>query len=332
MAIGWGIIGTGQFAERCIVPGIRGAAGAELRGISSRDLGRAQAFARAHGIPAAYDSVDALLRDDTIQAVWITTPHAAHVEPTIRAAEAGKHILCEKPLATTVEDARRMVEAADKHGVRLGTGFHLHHHPMVISARERIARGEIGDLVLARGEWTLAGSTFPAPWRADPEMAGGGIVMGTTVHIFDVLRFLTGREIVAVTGFTNEQPPDRPVDDIIVAALKFAGDLYGVVPCTRKSPQAANVIEIQGRQGRLTIHDVVGEGDRRSELRLNGETVEVAEAEQVKPFVRQVEVFNRAIELGQTPSASGLDGLRVAEITAGLFQASQTGRTAHLGG
>jgi predicted dehydrogenase len=117
-----------------------------------------------------------------------------------------------------------------------------------------------------------------------------------------------------------------------VAALQFAGDLYGVVPCTRKSPHAANVIEIQGRLGRLTIHDVVGEGGRRSELRLNDETVEVAEAEQVRPFVAQVEAFNAAIASGQPPSASGADGLRVAEITAGLFRASRTGQTTYLAG
>ncbi|HEX2172674.1 MAG TPA: Gfo/Idh/MocA family oxidoreductase [Dehalococcoidia bacterium] len=330
MAIGWGIIGTGQFAERCIVPGIKGTAGAELRGISSRDLGRARAFAQTHDIPAAYDSVDALLRDDSIQAVWITTPHAAHVDLAIRAAEAGKHVLCEKPLATTVEDARRMVEAAARHGVRLGTGFHLRHHPLVRSARERIAQGEIGDLVMARGEWTLAGSTFPAPWRQDPDLAGGGIVVGTAVHIFDVLRFLTSREILAVTGFTNEQPPERPVDNIIVAALQFAGGAYGAVWASRVSPHAENAIEVQGTKGRLTIHDVVGEGDRRSDLRLNGRIIEVAEAENVKPFVAQVEAFNRSIETGEAPSASGLDGLRIADVTAGLVQASRTGQTARL--
>src|SRR5918996_875273 len=119
MPFGWAIISTGQHADLKIAPAINAAEGAELVAVYSRDQGRADAFAKKHGAKAAYDSLDALLEDSRVEAVFIASPNALHAAQTLQAARAGKHVLAEKPMATTLEDAVAMVKGCGEHGVKL---------------------------------------------------------------------------------------------------------------------------------------------------------------------------------------------------------------------
>src|SRR5579883_3106463 len=135
MSLGWAILGTGRFAASRAAPALNKVLENRAVAVISRDLGRAQEFAADHGIPAAYDDLNAALSDRRIDAVWVTSPHALHREHVLACARAGRHVLCEKPLATTVADARRMVIACEQAGVRLGIGFHLRHHPLHVEAQ-----------------------------------------------------------------------------------------------------------------------------------------------------------------------------------------------------
>ena len=123
MAIGWGIVSTGRHPDTKMAPAINEADGASLAAVMSRDMGRAEAFAQKHGSASACDDLDALLRDPAVDVVYIASPNALHAEQTVRAAQAGKHVLVEKPMALSVDDAQRMIDACDMAGVRLGVGF-----------------------------------------------------------------------------------------------------------------------------------------------------------------------------------------------------------------
>src|SRR5207237_5970520 len=131
MALGWGIVGTGTASDRLVGPGIAADPESEVVAVASRDEGRAKEFAAKHGARHAYTRYEDLLADPEVDIVYIATPNAHHADQAISAAEAGKHILCEKPLAMTAEDALRIVEAARAHGVKLGTNFQTRHYAPV---------------------------------------------------------------------------------------------------------------------------------------------------------------------------------------------------------
>src|SRR5579883_3396339 len=155
MADGWAIVGTGRFAANRIAPALNRAIGSRLVAVISRERERAEAFAAEHGARKAYDDLDAAMRDPDVAYVWVATPHSLHLEPVLAAARAGKHVLCEKPLATSRGDAREMIRACARANVRLGTGFHLRHHPLHREARRLVAEGELGTPIEAAAEWSV---------------------------------------------------------------------------------------------------------------------------------------------------------------------------------
>ena len=141
MPLGWAIISTGNHPDLKIAPAIAAADDQELVAVYSRDRGRAQAFAEKHGAASAYDSLDDLLKDSRVDAAFIASPNALHSQHALQAAAAGKHVLSEKPMTTTLEDAVAMVRGCRDYGVKLGTGYHLRTHPGHIMAQRLIAEG-----------------------------------------------------------------------------------------------------------------------------------------------------------------------------------------------
>jgi 1,5-anhydro-D-fructose reductase (1,5-anhydro-D-mannitol-forming) len=153
MALGWGIVGIGSHPNLKVAPAMRIADGSELVAVCGRGQGRTDTFAEAHGAKAAYTSIDDLLRDSRVDAVFVASPNSLHAPQTIQAANAGKQVLSEKPMATAVEDAVAMVRACRSNGVKLGIGFELRFHPAHLFARELVAKGAIGRIRLAHGQW-----------------------------------------------------------------------------------------------------------------------------------------------------------------------------------
>src|SRR5262249_44788382 len=139
MAFGWGIVSTGKHPDIKIAPAMAEAGGGELVGVYSRDQQRAEAFAQKHGARAAYSQLGDLLKDSRVDAAFVASPNAWHAEHVVHAAEAGKHVLCEKPMATTIADAERMVTACRRAGVTLGVAFNLRQHPAYTRARQLVA-------------------------------------------------------------------------------------------------------------------------------------------------------------------------------------------------
>ncbi len=169
MAFGWAIIGAGMHPDLKLAPAITEAAGGELVSIYSRDRGRAEAFAEKHGASAAHDNLEDLLSDSRVDGVFVASPNSLHAQQTIQAAAAGKHVLAEKPMATSLDDALSMVRACRQHGVTLGTGFELRFHPAHIQTRRQIADGLLGRISMAQAQWARGergGKPTPASNRA----------------------------------------------------------------------------------------------------------------------------------------------------------------------
>ena len=261
---GWGLIGTGRIADDRILPGIKACAGNKLVAVVSRDQARADAFARKFGAQHAYTSYDDMLRNPDVTVVAIETPSALHAEQAIAAARAGKHVFCDKPMATTVADAERVVRECGKSGVKLGVNFHNRAMPCFIETKRIADSGEIGDVLLVE----LEASAGPSPvstrasWRVDPAMAGLGTTISVGVHVYDILRYILSSEIATVTSFFDM--PRGVMEKTNLSTLRFANGVMAQVNVNEKTPHPYNDFVIYGTKGRVT-----GKGLTRS--RISGE-------------------------------------------------------------
>ena len=341
MALGWGIVSTGFHPDLKVVPAIAEAQDAQLAAVYSRDRERAEAFAEKHGANAAYDDLDAMLSDSKVDAVFICSPNSVHAVHTLQSARAGKHVLCEKPMATTVEDAASMVKVCREYGVKLGVGYHLRTHPGHLMARQAIEQGILGRLVLAQGQWAFGvrGQEGPPPrsgqrlWWDEPDMIGGAsTMMGTGVHAVDLMRFLIGSEVTEVNAMTDGQTSDQPLEQLATLSLRFEGGVIATVTCSRLLPDSRNDLAIYGSMGRITGQATLWEA-RQGRVELISEDAhrtEVCSYHYLGNFIAEVEDFHRAIEEDREPAATGVDGLRVVEITLAMIESARKGRTVKL--
>ena len=338
MTLGWGVISTGRHLDQKIVPAIKSAEENRLIGIYSRDKARAEAFAEKHGFASAYDSLEDLLRNPEIQAVYIASPNSLHARHTQMAAEAGKHALVEKPMALHVAEALDMVHTCRRKGVKLGVGFHLRHHPGHRRARQLIQQGILGSISLAQAQFffpdkrgVLALPRRPAlsQWWEDPFMIGGAYsIMGMGVHAMDLLQFLMGQTITEVAAITDGQTTQKPLDEIAVMALRFGNNALGTLCCGRRVPDSRNDAVVYGTGGRVLLKDTVWEG-MRGKLEVVSDAVNLEdsyEGDLLSLYRLQIQAFQRAVEQDEEFDASGMDGLRIVQVASAAIESASTGR------
>jgi 1,5-anhydro-D-fructose reductase (1,5-anhydro-D-mannitol-forming) len=331
VSIRWGVVGTGR-VNRLMVPAIKGARDSQVVAVFSRDKSRAAAFAAEHGIERAYDSLDDLIRDPKIDAVYIASPNALHAPQTIRAAEAGKHVLCEKPMAPTLAECHRMIEACERYGVKLGIGFQYRQYPAKRKAREVVASGGLGRVLFADIKVEFTDRRLPS-WYSEPGMAGGGITCLAGVHRIDLLRFILGSEVEEVSAFVGTHTPNCPYEEAVVGILRFANGAHGTLHFGLNIPHGTNRVEVHGMSGSL-FGDTNSPwwGSYSPELVVRSDTVTVRyEFPQSDAYRDEIEDFNRCLEGGGQPLATGLDGLRAVEISLALFESGKKGRAVKIG-
>ncbi len=338
MTLGWGIVSTGRHPDNKIVPAMKLAEGNRAIGIYSRDKDRGGAFAQKHGLPAAYDSLEDLLQNPEIQAVFIASPNSLHALHTKMAAEAGRHVLVEKPMAVNVSEALDMVHTCRKNGVKLGVGFHLRHHPGHRRARQFIQDGTVGVISLAqaqfffpdkRGVVDLPRRTGLSQWWEDPAMTGGAYsIMGMGVHALDLLQFLLGQPITEVAAITDGQSVQKPLEQIAAIALRFGNGAVGTVCCGRRVPETKNDAVVYGTGGRVWLQDTLWE-PLRGKLEVVSDAVNMEESYQgdlLSLYKLQIEAFHRAIQRDEEFDASGMDGLRAVQVASAIIESASTGR------
>ena len=325
MSLGWGIIGTGGFAGSATAPAIKalGERGTLIAAVS-RDRGRADAFAAQHGAARAYTDYADLLRDREVDIVYISTPNAQHAEQALSAARAGKHVLCEKPLALSVGDARRMVDAFEAAGLKLGTHFQTRHHTAFAETKRLLQQRAIGDVILVQIEVSSGANQFRS-WRADPQLAGLGSINNIAVHPFDLVRYLLGAEVREVTAITDVGRA-ADLEHMVLALLRFQNETLAYVNANQKVPNFQPDIAIYGTEGRILGIDCTRpflDGELRV-LTASGE--QVTKHSSRDAVVRSVAAFNDAVAHDREPNASGLDGLRSVQLTDAVIRSAREGR------
>jgi 1,5-anhydro-D-fructose reductase (1,5-anhydro-D-mannitol-forming) len=331
MAIGWALLGAGRHAERNVIPQLKKAANTKLVAVVSRDRARGEALAQKHGFARAYTSLHEVLADPGVDAIYDATPDGLHAQNAIEAAKAGRHALIEKPLAISVAEGVRAIEACRRHGVKLGVVFNQRHEAVHQEARRVVLAGEIGEVLLARVQIPLAVRGAPPPsggnWRTDPKMRPGGILWSIGDHAFDTLSYLVGQDIEEVCAFT-----DAPGERVASMLLRLSKGAVGYASTSSKTPFARRPFEIHGTQGSLVIGNsyayLTGAGeDARPSLEQIGETgTSVGYLPQSECFRLEVEQFNRAIEGKGEPMTPPQEGLRALAVSEALYDSVRSGR------
>jgi len=241
----WGILGVARIATVKVIPAMQRGAWSEVAAIASRDIEKARHAAGELGIPKAYGSYEELLADPEIEAIYNPLPNHLHVPWSIRAAEAGKHVLCEKPISMSVAECRKLIAARDRTGVKIGDGFMVRTHPQWLRAREIVRSGEIGDLRAVM----VAFSYFnrdPANIR-NIEAIGGGAMMDIGCYAIQFSRFLFGVEPTRVCGMLDRDPEMR-TDRLSSALLEFPSGQAVFTCSTQMVPhQRAQILGTKGR-------------------------------------------------------------------------------------
>lgn len=324
MTVGIGLVGTGGHADRALAPAIAAVAEARLVGVVSRDQGRAEDFAHRHGAEQAWTRYEDLLAEPAVDAVFITTPNALHPEQVVAAANAGKHVLCDKPLALNRADARREVEACRQAGVRFGVDFQMRHAAWAKQARDLIGSGALGDVVAIQAE-QASGRVGFGGWRTDPQMAGAGCINNIGVHLYDLLRYLLGSEVEEVSAMLDSGR-SGDLEKLALTLLRFENGTLAYVNANQAVLQPQDDVDIYATAGRIRAVNL-SRHMQDGELRIKTEQEEEVRQESTKDaFQRVVRDFCEAVTAGRDPLASGIDGLRNLEITEAILRSAREGK------
>jgi 1,5-anhydro-D-fructose reductase (1,5-anhydro-D-mannitol-forming) len=321
----WGIVGPGRIADSEIAPAINASPHGVLHAVVSRDQGRADAFAARHSAARALTSFDELLADPQVDAVYIATPNAQHADQVVAAAQAGKQVMCDKPLALSVADARRAVAACEQAGVRLGITFQTRFHDNFGRFQQVIQDGTLGDIRVVQVEMS-SGRTLLKGWRTDPALAGFGTINNIGVHAFDLIRYLLGAEVTEVTALTGHEDGLDP-ETLALVLLRYGTDALAYVNVNQSVAFPQADITVYGTKGR-----VVGRSCTRMNMSgtlsiVTGDGETTVKTASFGAYKGAVAAFEEAVTAGREPSPSGLDGLRSVELTTAIAESVAACRT-----
>jgi 1,5-anhydro-D-fructose reductase (1,5-anhydro-D-mannitol-forming) len=314
-----------------MVPAIEAEPDSTLAAVASSSAERARRYADELGIPKAYPSVADLLAEPIIDAVYISTTNEWHEPQVLAAVAAGKHVLCEKPLALSVASARRMVAAAVAAGVVLGTNHHLRNAATHRKMRELIQSGAIGRPLAARVFHAIYLPRHLQSWRIDRPEAGGGVILDITVHDVDTLRFALDDEVAEVTAMTANQGMGRAgLEDAVMGVMRFRNGVIAQFHDAFTAPHASTGFEVHGTEGSLYGRDVMTQRPVGSvSMRREGGEEEVP-VDHENLYERSVHSFNAAMRGEGQPAATGADGVQSLAVALAVREAAETGQTVRL--
>jgi 1,5-anhydro-D-fructose reductase (1,5-anhydro-D-mannitol-forming) len=325
MTIGWGIVGTGRHADLMMAPAIAAVDDALLAGVVSRDEGRARDFADRHHAARAYTRYEDLLDDPEVHVVFVASPNALHAGQAVAAAVAGKHVLCDKPLATSLDDAVRVTEACRDAGVRLGIDFQTRHAASSREAQRLISDGAIGAPLLVQAEHG-SGRNPLRGWRTDADMAGLGVVNNIGVHVYDLVAFMLGDQPTEVLAMFDVGRTEA-LETLSMTMLRFSRGALAYVNANQAVPNRQNDFVIYGSEGRLVGRNLTRHMQAGELGVIRGDGAEERTAYSTHDvYQRVVADMNQAVLTGREPLASGLDGLRSVELTEAVAKSAREGR------
>ncbi len=324
----WGVLGSANIAVRKVIPAMQHGDWCEVTALASRDLEKARRFAGELGIPKAYGSYEDLIADPDIDAVYIPLPNHLHVPWTIKAAEAGKHVLCEKPIALKAEEAAQLLQVRDRMGVKIEEAFMVRSHPQWIKVRELIDAGRIGAVQAVSGHFSYH-NPDPSNIRNIEEFGGGGL-MDIGCYLIFFSRLIFQQEPQRVVGVIQEDAATH-TDVLTSALLDFPSGQASFTCGTRMTPFQR--IQVMGTKGRIEVKIPVNAPPDRScaivvddGSDLFGAGGEIIEFEVCDQYTIQGDLFARTIREALGPVISLEDSIRNMAVIDAIFRSAHSGR------
>jgi xylose dehydrogenase (NAD/NADP) len=318
----YGVLSTAKIADK-VLAGAKLATAAEVVAVASRDGSRAAAWARERGIPRAHGSYEALLADDDVEAVYLPLPNSMHLPWAERALEAGKHVLCEKPLSRRVADVEAAFDVAEREGRLLMEGFMWRYHPQTETLVSLVREGAVGEVRVVRAAFGWPVPDSNVRWSAELE---GGALMDVGCYCVSALRLLLGEPVrvsaEAVTGGDG-------VDVRMGGVLRFDGDVLGTFDCGLDFARRS-AIEVVGEEGRIVSADPFHGLSPDLRLIRPGEASAAIEVEAANPYALELDDFAAAVRGGGAPRLGRDDAVGQARVVEALYRAVDEGRAVTL--
>ena len=327
MTVRWGFVGASTIAREYVLNAVRARGEGEVVAIMSSDAGRARSFAAAHDITRATTSLDELVSAPDIDAVYVSTTNELHRAQTLAAAAAGKHVLCEKPLALTVGEAREMVAACRSAGVVMGTNHHLRNAGAHRAMREAIRTGRIGRPIAARVMHAVSLPPHLRGWRIDRAEAGAGVILDITVHDADTLRFVLDDDPVEVTAVSQSAGMAAPgIEDGVMGVTRFASGVIAQNHDAFTIGFAGTGFEVHGSAGSLVARDVMTQKPVGTVVLCTESGEEALPFDREDLYVRSLSLFHAAVRGEGVPSATGEDGVWSLATALAFVESARSGK------
>jgi predicted dehydrogenase len=329
--LGFALLGLGNLSTHQLAPALQKTKFCRLAGIVTGTPSKAVAWKQQYNIPDKniynYDTMDQLVDNPNIDVVYIVTPNGLHAKYAVKAANAGKHVLCEKPMEVSVEKCQQIIDACKKANRLLAVGYRLHFEPNNLECI-RLAREKVfGDLKMID-----AGFGFhigdPTQWRLKKDLAGGGPLMDVGIYALQAMRYISGEEPVLVSAVSTVTDPVKfkEVEESIIFELKFPGGVLARGAATYNFNGMAHY-RAYAENGWWELDPAYGYGGIKGQ-RSDGQKIEL---ENIDQFAAEMDNFAQSIFNNQPSSVSGEEGLRDVKIMMAIYEAARTGKTVKLG-
>lgn len=324
----WGLVGASGIASTRILPSLR-RLGHEVVGVHSADAARGAAYSAVNGLAWSTDELGALLARDDVDAVYVSTTNELHAEQTLAAAAAGKHVLCEKPLAMTLADAWGMVDACERAGVVFAANHHLPAAGTHRAIRQLIADGAIGTPLAVRVFHAVSLPAHLRGWRIAAPERGGGVILDITCHDAAALSALLGRAPLEAAAIAVRQGDwDAAAEDAVVASLRYEGDVLVQTHDAFTVGYAGTGLEVHGSEGSIVARDVMTQDPVGSVvLRTAAGEREIDPPDRRDLYDVTLEAFAGAVRGEREPLVSGRDGVVAVAVALAVKDAAERGVT-----
>lgn len=315
----WGLIGAGDIVRKRVVSALQNAENSELISVSRSQSDLAQSFAEEFGIPKWFADWRELVADNEIDAVYIATPVYLHKDQTILAAQNGKHVLCEKPMALNVAECKEMIQVCEANNVKLSVAYYRHFYPVIDRIKQLIESDEIGKPVLAQinaFEYVDISEEHPHFWFLQKEKSGGGPMMDFGCHRLEVLNNLFG-EVINLKSIVTNKNFNREVEDTATAIMEFETGTCANLTVTHSAFEPQDTLDIYGDKGSIHI-PVLNKGELRIRTK-DGDRLELCPPHNNlhQPLIAD---FIEAIIDNRNPKVSGEIGKYIAELEEKIYR------------
>lgn len=322
----WGLVGASTIASEFMIGAIRAQPGHSVSCVLSRNLERGRNFAARHGVPASTTELDRLLGDHGIDAVYISTTNELHHAQALAAIAADKHVLCEKPLAMTLDHAREMVAAAREKNVVFATNHHLRCAGSINAIRDLIVSGRIGDVLSVRVFHAVHLPEHLRGWRINDPGAGGGVIVDITVHDADTVRFCLGEDPVAVVARSAQSGLGQGVEDSAMSVWTMPSGAMVQSHESFTHPFAGCGIEAHGTKGSIFGRGVMIQRPAGEVTLVDADGAHDVPFSRHDLYERGVAAFAAAVSGAGRPAADGVDGIKSLAVALAVREAADTGR------